>query len=502
MMRRGQSASIAIVFIALMFISGFTVFYNQIEAFRQEVRVKEDILSRQVDRARENLRIFHEKDKVIVYNDWTKFSEIKYIVFFNKDNFVKEVIESDILLSPGESRSLQVAGGDAKVGVITSLGNLFLEDEGIMVQEGDGLGSFGNEVGEWGVTSVRVYVNPENVSGYFVVEGLNVIHHFLLNGTKVGTYYLDSYKSLSDTPYRAWVYTLHPVKPFKNFTGWTGFKIVSISKGTVGGGYYGSGLFLDDWIVYPASQANQANSTAYSLSGTQFLGFCAQAVSEKHVLGVRASAAGGKNVPVVHAVLDTISSKFSFYQTNVSLYNSYTYSNYYVWSYSHPYFVTRVTASSNVYATVYKLISETAAIKLFSKTYGVQGYSNFFVANRYYYTFNGTSFYVIDLETMQSRVEVVEPYITFKPTRYGIVFINYNGFRVYNFNLTVYKEVKFSGYSWYYPYPTYSSEYIVDGGDWGYEYFPYQLAFVDSENVLAIVLGEDGRAKVVKISLQ
>lgn len=502
MRRRGQSASIAIVFIALMFISGFTVFYNQIEAFRQEVRVKENILSRQVDRARENLRVSHENGKVIVYNDWTKFSEIKYIVFFNKKNFVEEVVESNILLSPRERKILQVACGDAKVGVITSLGNLFIEEDVVVEREDGDLGSFGNVVGEWGITPVRIYVNPENVSGYFVVEGLNVIHHFLLNGTKVGTYYLESYRSLSDTPYRAWVYTLHPVRPFKNFTGWTGYKIVSINKGTVGGGYYGSGLFLDDWIVYPASQANQANSTAYSLSSSQFLGFCAQAVSEKHVLGVRASAAGGKSVPVVHAVYDPLYSRFSIYQTNVSLYNSYIYSNYFVWSYSHPYFVTRVTASSNVYVTVYKLISDTAAIKLFSKTYGVQGYSNFFVANKYYYTFNGTSFNVIDLETMQSRMEVLEPYITFKPTKYGIVFINYNGFKVYNFNLTIFKEVKFSGYSWYYPYPTYSSEYVVDGGDWGYEYFPYQLAFVDSENVLAIVFGENGRAKIVEISLK
>ena len=43
MRRRGQSASIAIVFIALMFISGFTAFYNQIGAFRQELKIKEDI---------------------------------------------------------------------------------------------------------------------------------------------------------------------------------------------------------------------------------------------------------------------------------------------------------------------------------------------------------------------------------------------------------------------------------------------------------------------------
>jgi hypothetical protein len=40
MRRRGQSVSVAIVFMALMFISGFTAFSNQIGAFRQELKVK------------------------------------------------------------------------------------------------------------------------------------------------------------------------------------------------------------------------------------------------------------------------------------------------------------------------------------------------------------------------------------------------------------------------------------------------------------------------------
>lgn len=503
MKRRGQSASIAIVFIALMFISAFATLYVQMENFREEARLNESRILEQSDKVRESLDCWIDGSTLVLHSRWPKYSQVRYIILSDGGSTSK-IIEANIEVQPDHEAHYLLEDEAAEASVVTTLGNIFPVEDKPKELAG---GSFGGVNGLDGTMPVRLYVNPDNATSYFVVEGVNVVHHFYSDGTRVGTYFTGAYRYLSDTPYRAWVYELAPVYPASSFSGWLGYKITSYDKGYSSGGFHGDNLLFHDWILSPADRDNQYNSTAYSLEGSVQLNFVAQCVWGNRVIGVSASDYGGKTAYVMHSVYNSQTSSFKVFKTNVTIL-SYTGTRYYVWSYFHPYFVVRVAGSNPDIVTVYRFINDSRAVKIFTSRYGGSTqYTSYFVGEGYFYSYNytGSGFMVgaRNLQTLQWTTLTL-PYkpFAFKYTCYGLVFLKLNGFEVRTPDLALAKSVNLSkDRSWYYPETTYSSEYVVDSGDWGYEFFQYQLAFLNQTTALAILMDGDGRAEVVKLGL-
>lgn len=504
MKRRGQSASIAIIFIALMFISAFATLYTLMSNFRDEVRSKENRIDNQVDKVREKIICWLEKSTLVLYNDWTKYSIVRYVILLKNDRTISKILETNLTIQPNQRIYLDLQNGTSKTSVVTSLGNIFPIQED---PEGPSTSSYGETDTLDGTIPVRLFVNSDNATAYFIVEGLNKVHHFSANGSKVRTYYTDAYRHISDTPYRAWVYQLMPVYPMSNSSGWTGYNIVSYDKGYSSGGFYGDNLLFHDWILSPADEDNQYNSTAYSLVNSVPLNFVAQCVSGYRIIGVSASDYGGKTTYVMHALLDKQTSSYKVYKTNVTL-SSFIGTRYYVWSYYYPYFVTRIYGANPDIVTVYKFINDSRAIKIFTARYsGSTQFTSYFVGNGYFYSYNYTSNGIVvgarNLQTLQWRTLTLpyKPFV-FKYINYGLVFLKLNGFEIYNPDLTLAKNMRLpEGTSWYYPQTTFSSEFISDGGDWGYEFFQYQLAFLDQNTVLVLLMNSEGRAEVFKIHI-
>ncbi|MGQ9781047.1 MAG: hypothetical protein ACUVQ8_02165 [Nitrososphaeria archaeon] len=504
MKRKGQSASIAIVFIALMFISAYTTLYAQIENFREETRLSQNRISEQSDKVRERIECRLDKSTLILYNNSPKHSQVKYIILFDSDKTVSKIIETNIEIQPDQEAQFHLQDEASEVSVVTTLGNIFPAQKDPI---GNTNNSFGGANNLDEITPVRLYVNPDNTTSYFVVEGLNIIHHFSSNGTKLGTYYTGTYRYISDTPYRAWVYELAPVYPASSFLGSIGYKIASYDKGYSSGGFHGDNLLFHDWILSPAAKDNQYNSTAFSLESSIPLNFVAQCTSGNRIIGVSASDYGGKTAYVMHAVYNSQTSSFKVYKTNVTI-SSYTGTRYYVWSYFYPYFVVRVAGSNPDIVITYKFVNDSRAIKIFTSRYGGSTkYTSYLVGNGYFYSYNYTGSGIVigarNLQTLQwiTRTLPYKPF-AFKCTNYGLVFLKLNGLEVYEPSLSSSKNMNLSkDSSWYFPETTYSSEFIVDAGDWGYEFFQYQLAFLDPTTILAIVMNENGKAEVVKIKM-
>jgi len=503
MKRKGQSASIAIVFIALMFISAFTTLYSQVQSFREEVRSEEIKIENQSDKIREKITCSVNGRTLLIENEWTKYTKINYIILFSENNSVKQVLDVDITLPPRNLTKIQLDNITNKVAVITTLGNIFPAQK--EPEEPELSHNYFGGINEQGGTiPVRVFVNPNNTTAFFVVEGLNTLHHFHCNGTKIGTYHLDAYCYVADIPYHSWGFKLAPAYPMINHSGWIGYRIVSLQKGYGVGEFYDLCLLFNDWVLNPADKMGAQNTTAYSLETSVPLNFVVQSMSGNRIIGVSASSYGGKTAYVIHGVYDSQTSTFKVYKTNVTMYASYTGSKYYVWSYDYPYFVTRIYGSNPDTITVYKFINDSRAVRLFSTRYS--GYTSYFVGNGFFYSYNttysGLTLGAKDLKTLQWKTINI-PYkpTAFKNTDYGLVFIKLNGFEIYNPDLTISKKVTFPNTTWYNPLATYQSEYISDGGDWGYEYFPYQFAFLDENTIVALVKNKYGMAELVKMDI-
>ncbi|MEM2741259.1 MAG: hypothetical protein QXD95_03835, partial [Nitrososphaeria archaeon] len=88
-----------------------------------------------------------------------------------------------------------------------------------------------------------------------------------------------------------------------------------------------------------------------------------------------------------------------------------------------------------------------------------------------------------------------------KYTRYGLILLRWNGFDILNSRLQIVKSVNLpEGYSWYYTPQTYFSNFVRERTDYSYEYFEYQLSLIDSDTALAILAGQDGMVKIVKLT--
>lgn len=506
MKRRGQSASIAIVFIALMFISGFTIFYNQIEAFRQEFRVKEDILSRQVDRARENLRISHENNEIIVCNDWTKFSEIKYIIFLNNDNFAEKIIETNIILPPGGRESLQVIVDDAKVGVISSLGNLFLEES---EEAKDDIIPVGLYVGEGSVTPVRLYVNPDNPKIYNIIVGLHQVYTYnTTTGKLVAVHYVDAPKSLEDNPYRAWVYYMHPVIPFHDLTGWASWQMISFTSKKVRTVSDTSYIFIYKFLC--------SGQRVESITGTTSYSYYIQQVSPESYGGtawiLMLSSTSGSSTNVFYSLVSPSSSgPTAANSLGVTLSGS-TSSSYGITSFNYPYFVIYKYDPSYYYYYVYKISGGSATNKPWVSDGSSSPYIRYSSAQTiiitrdgYFIVRNGDSFTSYNMEAggYGDQVSYTAPYsiLGCKYTRYGLILLRLDGFDILDSRLQIVKSINLpQGYSWYFVPQSYHSNFVRERTDYGYEYFQYQLSLIDSNTALAILSGPEGLAKVVKLT--
>ncbi|MCX8188198.1 MAG: hypothetical protein N3F64_00630 [Nitrososphaeria archaeon] len=506
MKRKGQSASIAIVFIALMFISGYTIFYNQIEAFRQEFRLKEDILSRQVDRAKENIKIFYENNKIILYNDWTKFSEIKYIVFLNKSNFVENVVETKVILPPGGRENLQITWKSDKVGVITSLGNLFLKENEDVKEDIIPVGLYN---GEGSITPVRLYINPENPKVFNVVVGLHYVYTYnITNCQLIAVRYVDAPRSLEDNPYRGWVYYMHPVIPFYDLSGWASWQMVSFTSGKVRTVYDTAYIFVYKFLCQSGGQKVE------SVTGTTTYSYYIQQVSTD---GSRAwilmlSSTSGTGAQVFYSLVSpTSSNPGSANGLGVTLSGS-SYASYGIVSFNYPYFIVYKYDSSTYYYYVYKISGGSAINKPWASGSSSSPYKSYssppsviITRDGYYIERNGDSFTSYNMETggYGDQVFWTAPYSVLgcKYTRYGLILLRWNGFDILNSRLQVVKSVNLpEGYNWYYTLQTYFSNFVREKTDYGYEYFEYQLSLIDSNTALAILSGPDGLAKIVKLT--
>ncbi|MEM4140433.1 MAG: hypothetical protein QXG36_04955 [Nitrososphaeria archaeon] len=512
MRKKGQSASIAIVFIALMFISGFTVFYNQIEAFRQEFRLKEDILSRQVDRAKENIRVLNENSKIILCNDWTKFSEIKYIAFLNKENFVEKIVETNITLPPGERESLHVTWEGEKVGVITSLGNLFLEEN---FSAKDNVISVTLYNGEGSITPVRLYVNPDNPRIFNVVVGLHHVHTYnTTNMQLMVVRYVDTPRVIEDNPYRGWVYYMHPVIPFYDLSGWASWQMVSFTSEKIRTVYDGSGV---SYIFVYRFLCQKDGQKVESITGTTSYPYYIQQVSSE-------SPGGTAWILMLSAIQDSTSSSV-FYSlvspssSSPSAANSLgitltggAYTDYGIISFNHPYFVAYKYDSPYHYYYVYKIVGGNAVNMPWVVGGSSSPYIRFSSAQNiiitrdgYFIVRNGESLtsYNIEAGGYSDQVSWTAPYsiLGCKYTRYGLILLRWNGFDILNSRLQIVKSVNLpEGYSWYYTPQTYFSNFVRERTDYSYEYFEYQLSLIDSDTALAILAGQDGMVKIVKLT--
>ncbi|MEM3403344.1 MAG: hypothetical protein QXJ17_02150 [Nitrososphaeria archaeon] len=503
MKRRGQSATIAIVFIALMFISAFTTLYSQVESFREEAKSEEIKMKDQLDKIREKINCSISGRTLLIENEWVKYTKINYIILFNENNLVKQVLNVNITLAPRNLMKIQLDNITDSVAVITTLGNIFPAQKESRVNELPN-NCFGGMNEQGGTIPVRIFVNPNNTTTFFVVEGLNTLYHFHSNGTKIGTYHLDAYYYVADIPYHSWGFKLAPAYPMANHSGWTGYRIVSLEKGYGVGEFHDLCFLFEDWILSPADKIGTQNTTAYSLETSVPLNFVVQSKSGNRVLGVSASNYGGKTAYVMHGVYDVQTSTFKVYRTNVTMYASYTGSKYYVWSYDYPYFVTRIYGTNPDTITVYKFINDSRAVKLFSTRYS--DYTSYFVGDGFFYsyntTYNGLIIGAKSLQTLQWKtVNISYRPTAFKNTDYGLIFIKLNGFEIYNPDLTISKRVTFPNTTWYNPLAAYQSEYISDGGDWGYEYFPYQFAILDENTIIALIKNKYGMAELVKVDI-
>lgn len=511
-MRKGQSASVAIVFIALMFISGFTIFYNQIEAFRQEYRLKENILTRQVDRAKENIKIVGENNKVILYNGWTKFSEIKYIVFLNKSNFVEKIVETNVILPPGGRESLQLAWEGDKVGVITSLGNLFLAESESVKNDIISVRLYGED---GSITPVRLYVNPDNPKIFNVVVGLHYVYTFnTTNGQLLAVRYVDAPRALEDNPYRGWVYYMHAVIPFYDLSGWASWQMTSFTTGKVRTVYDGSGVsyaFVYRFLCQKDGQRIE------SVTGTTTYPYYIQQVSTE--------APGGTAwILMLSAISDSASSSV-FYSLvspsspspdaanslGITLTGS-SYTDYGISSFNYPYFVVYKYDPYYYYYYVYKIVGRSAISMPWIASGSSSPYIRYSSAQNiiitrdgYFIARNGDSFTSYNMEAggYSDQTSWTAPYSVLgcKYTRYGLILLRWNGFDILNSRLQVIKSVNLpEGYNWYYTPQTYFSNFVRERTDYGYEYFQYQLSLIDSNTALAILSGQDGLAKIVKIT--
>lgn len=507
--KKGQSASIAIVFIALMFISGFTVFYNQIEAFRQEFRLKENVLSRQVDRAKENIRVLNENSEIILCNSWTKFSEIKYIVFLNKNNFVEKIVEANVTLPPGGRESLHVTCEGEKVGVITSLGNLFLEEN---ESTKDDIISVGLYNGEGSITPVRLYVNPDNPRVLNVVVGLHNVHTYnTTNMQLIAVRYVDAPRVLEDNPYRGWVYYMHPVIPFYDLSGWASWQMVSFTSEKIRTVYDGSGV---SYIFVYKFLCQKDGQKVESITGTTTYSYYIQQVStdDSKAWILMLSSLSGTGTNVFYSLASpTSSNPGSANGLGVSLTGG-TSASYGIPSFNYPYFVVYKYDSGYYYYYVYKISGGSATNKPWTFEGSSSPYIRYSSAQNiiitrdgYFIVRNGDSFTSYNMEAggYGDQVSWTAPYsiLGCKYTRYGLILLRWNGFDILNSRLQIVKSVKLpEGYSWYYTPQTYFSNFVRERTDYGYEYFEYQLSLIDSNTALAIVCGQDGLAKIVKLT--
>ncbi len=506
MRRRGQSASVAIVFIALMFISGFTIFYNQIEAFRQEFRFKEDILSRQVDRARENIRVLNENNKIILYNDWTKFSEIRYIVLLNKNNFVDQVVETNIILPPGGEESLQATNVDDKVGIITSLGNFFLEESRNTKDWMISLELYGVDGSG---TPVRLYVNPDNPKVYYLVVGLHYVYTYnTTSGQLIAIQYADAPKTLEDNPYRGWVYWLHPVIPFYDLSGWASWQMVSFPDQKVRTVYDTSYIFIYKFLC-GGQKVESVYGTATSYS------HYIQAVSPQTYGGtawiLMLSATSGTGATVFYSLVGPSSSNPGAANSLGVTLSGSSYAQYSIPSFNYPYFVAMKYDSSTYYYYVYKISGGSASNMPWTISGSSSPYKSYstpqtiiLTRDGYFIVRSGDSFTSYNMEAggYGDQVSWTAPYSVLgcKYTRYGLILLRWNGFDILNSRLQIVKSVNLpQGYNWYYTSQTYFSNFVRERTDYGYEYFEYQLSLIDSDTALAILSGQDGMAKIVKL---
>jgi len=523
MRRRGQSASVAIVFMALMFISGFTAFYNQIGAFRQELKIKEDILLRQVDRARENLKVLRDGGELLVYNDWTKFSEIRYILLFDEKNFVKKVMEVNVSLSPGAGKSFKLEEGASRAGVLTSLGNIFLEDTST---------SSGNrvtfEVGEsvdGSLTPLRLYVNPDNPKTYFVVKGLHQVYIFNTSTQELlGVRYVDAPRTLEDNPYRSWVYWMHPVIPFNDLSGWASWQIVSFAEEKSRTVYDRSYIFIYKFLCESGGQRVE------SIYGTLSYTYYIQKISPQTYGGTAwilmlSSVQDSSSTNVFYALVGPQSSSPGAANPIVLNVNpsGTSYADWAIVSFSYPYFIIEKNdiVSSNYVADyyVYKITSGSSATNLpwvsggssspyrrWSVSSGNPRQTVFMTRDGFFVWRDGSTWRSYNMEAggYSEQYSYTPSYdvLAWKNTRYGIVLLRWNGFDILDSRLNVVKRVNLpEGYSWYYPLQTYFSNFIRERTDYGYEYFEYQLSLVDGNTALALLVGSDGVVKVVKLTI-
>ena len=522
MRRRGQSASVAIVFMALMFISGFTAFYNQIGAFRQELKIKEDALSRQVDRARENLKVIRDGGELLVYNDWTKFSEIRYLLLFDEKNFVKKVMEVNVSLSPGASESFKLEEGASRAGVLTSLGNIFLEDT--TASSGNRVTFEVRESVDGSLTPLRLYINPDNPKTYFVVKGLHQVYIFNTSTQELlGVRYVDAPKSLEDNPYRSWVYWMHPVIPFYDLSGWASWQMVSFTAEKSRTVYDKPYIFIYKFLCESGGQKVEY------ISGTSSYSYYIQQVSPQTFGGtawiLMLSATSGSGTNVFYSLVGPQSSNPGAANGLTLTVNpsGTSYANWAIASFSYPYFIIeKWDLVSSTYVAdyyVYKITSGNSATNLpwvsgsssspyrrWSSSSNYPRQTVFVTRDGFFVWRDGSTWRSYNMEAggYSEQYSYTPSYdvLAWKYTRYGIVLLRWNGFDILDSKLNLIKSVNLpEGYSWYYPLQGYFSNFLRERTDYGYEYFEHQLSLVDGSTALAVLVGSDGVVKVVKLTI-
>jgi len=520
MWRRGQSASVAIVFISLMLISGYTIFYSQVEGFRQELRFKEDALSRQVDRAREDLRVSREGGELTVCNEWTKFSELRYILLFDEKNFVEKVVEANMSLPPGGRVSLKVEGG-ARAGVLTSLGNLFLEDTA--ASQNSVVAFKVSEGVDGSMTPVRLYLNPDNPSLYFVVVGLHQVYIFNASSQELlGVRYVDAPNRLEDNPYRAWVYYMHPVIPFVDLSGWASWQMVSFASQKARTVYDMSYIFIYRFLCERGGQRIEW------IAGTNSYPYYIQQVSPQSYGGTAwvlmlSSVSDSPGTNVFYTLLSPAGSPGAAHGLTLDVSPSgSSYADWAIVSFSYPYFIIEKTdlLSGNYIADyyVYKITSSGSAVNKpwvsggssspYRRWTSASGYprQTVFVTREGYFVWkSGDTFTSYNMEAggYGEQYTYTSPYnvLGWRYTRYGLILLRWNGFDVLDGRLNVVKSVNLpEGCSWYYPVQGYFSNFVRERTDYGYEYFEYQLSLVDGNTALALLVGSDGMVKAVRLT--
>jgi hypothetical protein len=527
--RKAVSGVIGGLFVIVLLLASLLVLYAQRQQYLQEFQETKLVLETEGDRAKEVLEFTVGDNYINVTNCWGKPTTLKMMYGLNGDSVVS-VQELNVVVYPGQTVQLQKTEGDRHY-IVTALGNIFdpfqiqiftrnpLDNMFNASFQNFPVGGFSTEP-----VPVRLYVNPDNPKICFVVVGLHyVLEYNTTTGAFIKMFYVDAPKNLEDNPYRAWVYYMHPVIPFYDLSGWASWQMVSFTAEKSRTVYDTSYIFIYKFLCESGGQRVEY------ISGTSSYSYYIQQVSPQTFGGtawiLMLSATSGSSTNVFYSLVGPQSS-------NPGAANGLTLSvnpsgtSYATWaivSFSYPYFIIeKCDLVSGTYVAdyyVYKITSGSSATNLpwvlggssspyrrwqsSSSPYPRQ--TVFTTRDGFFVWRNGSTWrsYNMEVGGYSEQYSYTPSYdvLGWKYTRYGIVLLRWNGFDILDSTLNVVKSVNLpEGYSWYYPLQSYFSNFLRECTDYGYEFFEYQLSFINSNTVLAVLSGSDGLAKIVKLT--